>query len=126
MTQEQLHKIIESNSEEGTSIDQLTTILIEISDGIKEVKSRIHGNLPEFIELPKNGEREHYSGLGRSYLNSLILPTVKNNYKPPVKSHSIRPRGALRGKRLIVLDSLLSYIKQQSTENTNNQECSIS
>ena len=67
---------------------------------------------PEFIRLPKGGLCS-YTGLSRSKLNQLILPCEQNGYKPPVKSASLRKPGAIKGTRLIVLDSLLDYLYSQ-------------
>ena len=66
---------------------------------------------PEFIRLPKPGRRCPWTGLSRSGLNNLILPTAANGYRPPVVSKSLRKRGALRGTRLISYDSLMSHLK---------------
>lgn len=65
---------------------------------------------PEFIRLPKPGQQCRWTGLSRSKLNELILPSSSNNFCPPVKSFSLRPRGAVRGTRLILLASLLEYL----------------
>jgi len=64
---------------------------------------------PEFIRLPKSGLCP-WTGLSRSKLNELILPSEANGFKPPVASVCLRKRGAMRGTRLIVLDSLLHYL----------------
>jgi hypothetical protein len=64
---------------------------------------------PEFIRLPKGSARCPYTGLTRSYLNSLILGD-----KPPVKSICLRKLGAARGCRLIVWESLRDYLHSQS------------
>lgn len=67
---------------------------------------------PEYIRLPKPGHLCPYTGLCRSTLNNLILPTKQNNFKPPVVSRSIRlGRGQLRGVRLIKYDSLIQYLE---------------
>jgi len=66
---------------------------------------------PEFIRLPKPGQRCPWTGLSRSGLNNLILPSVANGGRPLVVSKSLRKRGALRGTRLISYDSLMSYLK---------------
>jgi len=66
---------------------------------------------PEFVRLPKPGLQEPYCGLARSKLNELILPTAANKFKPPVKSICLRQRGAKRGIRLIVFDSLMTYLR---------------
>ena len=65
---------------------------------------------PITIRLPKNNQRCKFTGLSRSTLNSLILPTKENNFKPPVKSFSVKKRGAIRGIRLIVYASLVDYL----------------
>ena len=81
---------------------------------------------PEFIRLPKPGTLCRWTGLSRSKLNELILPSPLNSFKPPVRSLSLRNRGQIKAVRLIVLDSLLGYLRglleQQSTEN--HSECS--
>ena len=73
---------------------------------------------PEFIRLPKPGTLCRWTGLSRSKLNELILPSPLNSFKPPVRS--LRNRGQIMAVRLIVLDSLLGYLRslleQQSTE----------
>ena len=65
---------------------------------------------PEFLRLPKPGTLCPLTGLGRSYLNSLILPTDANGHRPPVASVCLRQRGAKRGVRLISWDSLSAYL----------------
>ena len=67
---------------------------------------------PEFIRLPKGGLCP-FTGLSRSKLNQLILPCSQNEFKPPVKSVCLRQRGAIKGTRLIVLDSLLNFLYSQ-------------
>jgi hypothetical protein len=56
--------------------------------------------MPEFIRLPKPGTLCRWTGLSRSKLNELILPSPLNNHKPPVKSLSLRNRGQLKAVRL--------------------------
>ena len=68
------------------------------------------GRKPEFVSLPKSSEQEFYSSLRRSILNSLILANEANDFRPPVKSVSLRRPGAQKGKRLIHLQSLLDYL----------------
>lgn len=65
---------------------------------------------PEWIRLPKPGERCIYTGLSRSTLNELVIPAEVNDYLPPVRSAVIKKRGAMRGIRLISFDSLMGYI----------------
>ena len=69
--------------------------------------------MPTFIRLPKAGSRCLWTGLSRSKLNQLILPCDANGHSPPVKSVPLRPRGALKGTRLILLESLLDYLLEQ-------------
>ena len=69
---------------------------------------------PEWIRLPRSGDKCPYSNLSRSTLNNLILPCAANGHCPPVKSASIRARYATRGIRMINLPSLLEYIEAQA------------
>lgn len=66
---------------------------------------------PEFIRLPKPGSTCPHCGLTRSYLNTLILPNEANNFRPPVKSVSLRQEGQTKGVRLIVFSSLMAYLR---------------
>jgi hypothetical protein len=96
----------------GMKNDLLTTAPIQSSE--------VGPLMPEFIRLPKPGTLCRWTGLSRSKLNELILPSPLNSFKPPVKSLSLRNRGQVKAVRLIVLDSLLGYLRglleQQSTE----------
>lgn len=67
-------------------------------------------NKPEFIRLPKTGQRCPHTGLSRTELNNLILPNAQNGRRPPVASVCLRKRGAVRGTRLIVFDSLIGHL----------------
>ena len=64
--------------------------------------------LPEFLRLPRSGQRCPVSGLSRSKLNELILGS-----KPAVKSVVLRKRGTTRGIRLIDAASLVQFLRQQ-------------
>jgi len=66
---------------------------------------------PEFIRLPKAGTLCPHSGLSRSKMNELVLPSPVNNFKPPVKSISLRNRGQVKAVRLVVFDSLMAYLR---------------
>lgn len=68
-----------------------------------------HG--PEFVRLPKPGQLCPHTGLSRSALNELILPTPRNGHKPPVRSFCLRQRGARTGIRLIDYANLCTYIR---------------
>lgn len=67
---------------------------------------------PEYIRLPTRGLCP-FTGLSRSKLYELILASETNNYSPPVKSVSLRKKGQIKGTRLIVLQSLLDYLKNE-------------
>ena len=64
----------------------------------------------EFLRLPKSGQCP-ITGLTRSKLYELISPNEDNGFKPPVKSVSLRKPGQTKGTRLIVLPSLLDYLR---------------
>jgi hypothetical protein len=66
---------------------------------------------PEFLRLPKAGTLCPYSGLARSKMNELILPCAANDFRPPVASVSLRNRGQIKAVRLIVYDSLMTYLR---------------
>ena len=74
------------------------------------------GIRPLYIPLPSGVETERFSGLKRGKINELILPCAANGFRPPVKSISLKPPGALKGKRLVVLASLLSYLARLEAE----------
>ena len=67
---------------------------------------------PEFIRLPKRGQCA-ITGLTRSKLYDLISPNEGNGFKPQVLSVSLRRRGQTKGTRLIVLQSLLDYLRHE-------------
>jgi len=77
---------------------------------------------PEFIRLPKSGTPCPHCGLSRSTLNSCILPSAANGYKPPVHSHVLRQPGRLRGIRLIDFESLCAYIRSQCDGSIHSQK----
>lgn len=65
--------------------------------------------LPAYVRLPRSGRREHFSGLSRTALYELTT-----GHRPPVESVVIRKRGAVRGVRLVNLQSLLDYLRSQA------------
>ena len=65
---------------------------------------------PEFMRLPKAGERDPVFGLSRTVLNELILPCPRNGGRPPVRSVVLRKRRAKTGIRLIDLESLRAHL----------------
>ena len=69
---------------------------------------------PEFLRLPGAGQKCPLTGLRRSQIYNLI-----NEGK--IKSISLRKRGQQRGTRLIVADSLLSYLRGLAVEHESRQ-----
>jgi hypothetical protein len=69
---------------------------------------------PEFLRLPRPGRLCPHTGLSRSYINSLILPSGANGHRPPVKSFVIRKRGARTGVRLVDYQDLRRYILEHA------------
>ena len=67
-------------------------------------------NSPRYIRLPKTGTRCPHSGLSRSTLNTLILPSKENGFRPSVKSKIVAQPEKKRGVRLIVYSSLMDYL----------------
>jgi hypothetical protein len=59
--------------------------------------------VPEFIRLPKHGQRCAYTGLSRPYLYSLVRQGL-------VKGTILRRKGAFRGVVLVHLASLRAYL----------------
>ena len=70
---------------------------------------------PEFIRLPKAGTACPFTSLSRSTLNTYILPSKENGFKPPVKSYVLRQPGRLKGIRLIDFESLCFFIRKQGS-----------
>jgi hypothetical protein len=73
-------------------------------------------SLPRYVPMPSGSETEKFSGLKRSKIYQLILPCKENGFRPPVKSISLKPPGALKGKRLVVLASLLEFLAKLEAE----------
>jgi len=73
---------------------------------------------PEFLRLPPPGQLCTWTGLSRSAINELILPTPRNGNRPPVRSFCLRQKGAQTGIRLVSYKSLREYIlaNEQKTE----------
>ena len=63
---------------------------------------------PEFIRLPTRG-RCPWTGLSRPYFYQLI-------HAGKIKSVSLRPKGSLKGARLIHLASVQAYLRKLMAE----------
>lgn len=67
--------------------------------------------IPEFIRVPRKGERCPFTGLSRSSLYQLISPCSANGFRAPVKSTVLRKKGNIRGIRLILYSSLSAHLQ---------------
>ena len=77
---------------------------------------------PISIRLPREGERCRYTDLPRGTLKDLVTPTRANNYKPPVRSISLRKsKYSKRGIRLIDYASLMEYLRGEFQKATTNE-----
>jgi hypothetical protein len=67
---------------------------------------------PIFVRLPKPGERCPISGLSRSALVNLCVPSKANDFYAPVKSIELKfKKHATRGVRLVDYESLMAYLR---------------
>ena len=66
---------------------------------------------PEYIRLPRAGSRCPITRLSRTALNELVLPSKANDYRPAVRSFSLKRPGQIRGVRLISLADLVRHIE---------------
>jgi len=69
-------------------------------------------DLRELLRLPKNRQVDPIFSLSRSTWNLLILPCAANNFRPPIKSISLRRPGTTRGCRLIIISSARAYFQR--------------
>jgi hypothetical protein len=65
---------------------------------------------PVTIRLPRQGDRCPWTGLSRSALNDLVLPSKRNKFSPPVKSNLLKTKENSTGIRLIDFQSLKAYL----------------
>jgi len=69
---------------------------------------------PVYLRLPREGARCPFTDLPRSTLKDLCVPTKANNFRPPVRSISLRKsKYAQRGIRLISYASLMGYLRSK-------------
>jgi hypothetical protein len=69
---------------------------------------------PEFYAMPGPGQTENYSGLRRGALYALW-------HDGEIQTISVRRKGRSRGRRLIVGDSLRSYLRKLREEQNPNK-----
>lgn len=72
--------------------------------------------LPEWGPVPREGELCPYSGLSRTCILELIHARKSNKFTPPVKSVMVRITGNIRGRRLVSIPSLLSFLEREATK----------
>jgi hypothetical protein len=65
---------------------------------------------PDYLRLPKWGERDPYFGLTRTALDQLTRPQPFNKFRPPVKSKILKMAGQKSGIKLISYVSLKAYV----------------
>ena len=70
--------------------------------------------LPPFIRLPRPKSRCAVTGLSRSTIAELCVPSVVNEFAPPVYSRDVRTRGRQRGIRIVDTCALVSFIRSFS------------
>lgn len=69
---------------------------------------------PIWLRLPKKGSRCKITGLSRTTLTELCVPSRVNQFKPPVRSVVVKQPHAQRGIRLIFAASLLAHLENQT------------
>ncbi len=68
---------------------------------------------PITIRLPRQGARCPWTGLSRSAMNDLVLPTPANNFQPKVRSKLLKLRENSTGIRLVIFESLKEYLSSE-------------
>jgi hypothetical protein len=71
---------------------------------------RLTSAVPDYLRLPKWGERDPHFGLSRTALDQLTRPQPFNNFRPPVKSKILKMAGSKSGIKLISYASLRAYV----------------
>jgi hypothetical protein len=72
----------------------------------------------EFFRLPAPGKRDPYFGLSRGWY-------YKTAALGEIKMIAVRQRGALRGVRLVVYDSVLAYVRRADETTQPGQETDV-
>jgi hypothetical protein len=71
------------------------------------------GIFPDYVLLPKPGQKCPWTNLNRSELKFLIESSVENRFQPPVRSYFVRKFGAKTGYRVVDLNHLISYLSSR-------------
>jgi hypothetical protein len=100
-------QIVATKKEHGRREAVLSSVRQELNRSIQ----------PIFIRLPAPKSRCPYTGLSRSALADLCVPSKANQFKPPVKSIAPKKhKHAKRAARLIDFESLVTWLKAQEYE----------
>jgi len=111
---EQIEALKEIASEmAGVFLESILSAAQAIKPEASSVTFEMH---PRYIRLPKAGTVCPHSGLSRSGLCQIILPTQANKHTPPVRSFSLKSnKYSVRGIRLINYQSLVDYLEEMES-----------
>ena len=71
---------------------------------------------PFCFRLPKAGEVDPYFGGTRSFWSERVLPSLRNNFMPPIKSFVVKKHpNAKTGIRFIDFKSAAAWFEAQAT-----------
>ncbi|MDP3073595.1 MAG: hypothetical protein Q8N18_25145 [Opitutaceae bacterium] len=65
---------------------------------------------PEFIRLPKAKTLCPHTGMSRSSMANLTVPSKANDFRPAVPAKCLRRQGNVRGLWLVPFEALLAYL----------------
>lgn len=83
-----------------------------MSKSIERNSDTPESKMPVFLRLPKPKTRCEHTGMSRTTLCELTVPSELNNFAPPVKSYVQKTRAdAKRGIRFIDSSSLIAHIR---------------
>lgn len=77
---------------------------------------------PEFIRLPRAGDKCPFTGLSRTTLYNLVVPCRANRFRPAIHAKSLRKRGNVRGIWLIPYDQLVDYLGGLPNSNLESEQ----
>jgi hypothetical protein len=69
----------------------------------------------EFLRIPSRGEKCPITGLSRTSVEEIVVPSKKNNFNPPVRARLRRKPGKLRGIWLIPRQEYIRYFNKLPT-----------
>jgi hypothetical protein len=90
--------------------ESLASVVDTVVNTVVDTVVDTSGVVPEFIELPRSGEREPRTTLTRSALDLLTRPQKANDFNPPVTSRLFFQTGSKQARRLVHYPSLLAYL----------------